>query len=142
MNAGALYLNGIFLSAVHKQQLINPATGDMCHEVAVAGMAETEAALAAARTAFDTGPWRALALSERRAYLERIAQGIRAHAGELAQLETLNTGKPLKESTFMDIPSAAYAFEYIARNSFPKKRLRRIKTHGRPFFASRAVWRS
>jgi betaine-aldehyde dehydrogenase len=64
--------------------------------------------------AFDKGDWPKLALCERKSLLLKIAGGILDNAGELAAQESANTGKPIKETTFMDIPSAAKAFEYIA----------------------------
>ncbi|MDD2702646.1 MAG: aldehyde dehydrogenase family protein [Candidatus Omnitrophica bacterium] len=97
-----------------KQAVINPSTGETISEVVLAGDAELEQAITAGRKAFDSGSWRELSLSGRRNYVSKISRGILDKAAELAQLETLNTGKPIKETTFMDIPSAAKTFEFFA----------------------------
>lgn len=99
-----------------KQKIINPCNGEVIAEVNLTTEVEAEFALANARKAFDQGPWPKLSLEERRGFILKITQGILDKAAELAQLETLNTGKPIKETTFMDIPSSAKTFEYIADN--------------------------
>ncbi|HTY45466.1 MAG TPA: aldehyde dehydrogenase family protein [Patescibacteria group bacterium] len=111
-----LYINGESVHLAGRQAVINPSDGKAFAEVAVADPEAAAAAIAAARAAFDSGPWAKSSLQERKEVLLKISQGIRAQAGELARLETLNTGKPIKESTFMDIPSAAGAFEYFAEH--------------------------
>jgi len=99
-----------------KYRIINPATQELIAEVTAASEREVEAALSAARDAFDKGPWPRISLTERKNYLLKISQGILDKAAELAALETKNNGKPIKESTFMDIPSAAETFRYFAEN--------------------------
>ena len=110
------YINGEFKDSSNKQKIINPANGQVIAEVAVVVKEDIELALSSARAAFDAGPWREISLAERKNYLLKISQGILDKAQELARLETLNTGKPVKESTFMDIPSSAKTFEYFANN--------------------------
>ncbi len=97
-------------------KIINPCNGEVIAEVPVASAKEVDLAIGASRAAFDTGPWPKISLEERKNFLLRISQGILDNAKELARLETLNTGKPIKETTFMDIPSAARAFEHFANN--------------------------
>jgi betaine-aldehyde dehydrogenase len=97
-----------------KQSVIDPSTGETIAEVALAGDAEVEQAITAGRSAFDSGVWRTCSLSDRQNYISKIAQGILDKAAELARMETLNTGKPIKETTFMDIPSSAKTFEFFA----------------------------
>lgn len=99
-----------------KCKIINPATQEVITEIPLASEKEVEGAIVAARQAFDNGEWSKLSLTERKNYLLKIHQGILDKAAELAQIETLNTGKPIKESTFMDIPSAAETFKYFAEN--------------------------
>ena len=111
-----LFINGEFLSTKVKQSVINPATGEEIVRVSVADLKNAQDALSAAREAFDRGPWPHLSLAQRRDFILNIAQGILDKAGELAKLETLNTGKPIKESTFMDIPSCVQTFKYFANN--------------------------
>ncbi|MDD4899436.1 MAG: aldehyde dehydrogenase family protein [Candidatus Omnitrophica bacterium] len=111
-----LFINGELIETKEQNAILNPSTAEPFAQVSVAGEKEIENALGAARAAFDSGAWPKIPFSERKAFLLKIADGILEKAGELAQLETLNTGKPIKESTFMDIPSAAKAFQYIAEN--------------------------
>ncbi len=99
-----------------RQAVINPTNGEVIIEVALAVREDIELAIASAREAFDSGPWPRISLAQRKDFLFKIAQGILDKAQELARLETLNTGKPIKESTFMDIPSSAKTFEYFASN--------------------------
>lgn len=112
----SLYINGEFKETNEKQKIINPSNGELLAEVSLASFDDVELAISSARIAFDQGVWPKLALNERKNFLHKISQGILEKAGELANLETLNTGKPIKESTFMDIPSSAKAFEYLADN--------------------------
>lgn len=94
-------------------KVINPATGEVIAEVRRSDVPKT---IERAHQAFHQGPWPKLSLGERRNYLLRIAKGLLDKAQGLAELETKNTGKPLKESTFMDIPSSIKTFEYFANN--------------------------
>jgi len=111
-----LFINGEFKDSVNKQNIINPSTGEIIASVAVASTEDADSAIGAARLAFDKGAWPTISLGERKNFLLKISQGILDKAGDLAKLESLNTGKPIKESTFMDIPSAAKTFEYFANN--------------------------
>jgi betaine-aldehyde dehydrogenase len=111
-----LYINGKFIQAQEKQNVLNPSTGKVIAEASVASAKDVESAISSAREAFDKGPWPRLSLEERKKFIFKIAQGILDKAGDLAKIETENTGKPIKETTFMDVPSAAKTFEYIANN--------------------------
>jgi acyl-CoA reductase-like NAD-dependent aldehyde dehydrogenase len=111
-----LYINGEFRDSQSKQKVINPANGEVIAEVALASPDDIGLAIEAARRSFDEGSWGRISLSERKEYLLKISQGVLDKAQELARLETLNTGKPIKESTFMDIPSSAKTFEYFANH--------------------------
>ncbi|HNW39500.1 MAG TPA: aldehyde dehydrogenase family protein [Candidatus Omnitrophota bacterium] len=111
-----LYINGQFIETAEKQNIINPSTGKVIAEASLASDKEVDLALASAREAFDRGPWPQFSLIERKNFIFRIAQGILDNAGMLAELEMQNTGKPIKETTFMDIPSCAKTFEFIANN--------------------------
>jgi len=111
-----LYINGQFIETQDTQNIINPSTGKVIAEVCLASVKEAELALVCAREAFDQGPWPQLTLVQRKEFILRIAQGILDNAEILAQIEMQNTGKPIKETTFMDIPSSAKAFEFMADN--------------------------
>ena len=99
-----------------KQKIFNPANGKLIAEVSVVSEVDVKAAIISAREAFDNGPWPKFSLEERKSLIFKISKGILDKAGELARLETLNTGKPIKESTFMDIPSSAETFNFFAEN--------------------------
>jgi aldehyde dehydrogenase (NAD+) len=92
---------------------INPADEEPLAEVSEAGLSDVEDAITAARRAFE-GPWSAMSGAERGKYLFRIARGIQERARELAVLESLDNGKPIKESRDVDIPLAAAHFFYYA----------------------------
>jgi aldehyde dehydrogenase (NAD+) len=92
---------------------INPADEQPLAEVAEAGVADVHDAVAAARRAFD-GPWSKLPGNERGKYLFRIARAIQERGRELAVLESLDNGKPIRESRDVDIPTAAAHFFYYA----------------------------
>ena len=111
-----LFINGEFKSTREKQNIVNPSIGKVIAEVSLASPGEVELALASAREAFDSGPWPQFSLLQRKDFIFKIAQGILDNAADLAQLETQNTGKPIKETTFMDIPSSAKTFEFMANN--------------------------
>ncbi len=92
----------------------NPSNGEICAYLADAGIEDARAAIDGARTAFDRGPWPRLSVQERGVYLQRIAQLIRDNAKELAELETADTGKTAKQTTFIDVPTCAVTFEYFS----------------------------
>ena len=93
--------------------VIDPATEEVFHHIAAAGVAEAELAVKAAREAFDNGPWPRLSGKERAKYLRAMAQGIRDRLPELALMETRDNGKPLPESEW-DLTDAAGCFDFYA----------------------------
>jgi aldehyde dehydrogenase (NAD+) len=92
---------------------LNPATEEPLAEVAQAGQADVDRAVAAARDAYE-GPWGATPGRDRAKYLYRIARVIQERAREFAVLESLDNGKPIRESRDVDIPLAAAHFFYYA----------------------------
>jgi len=91
---------------------VNPATEEPLAEVAEASAADVDDAVAAARAASE--PWAGLPGSVRAKYLFRIARAIQERARELAVLESLDNGKPIRESRDVDVPTAAAHFFYYA----------------------------
>jgi phenylacetaldehyde dehydrogenase len=91
----------------------NPATGEQIAEVPAADKADVDAAVAAAREAFE-GVWRSMAPAGRAALLYGVAELIDAHREELAQLEALDNGKPVTGARSLDVPFAAEMFRYMA----------------------------
>ncbi|MDQ3152319.1 MAG: aldehyde dehydrogenase family protein [Actinomycetota bacterium] len=90
-----------------------PADGTFVRVVDEAAAADTEAAITAARAAFDTGPWPATPITERSALLHRVADTIARERAEWARAESLDTGKRLVESE-LDMADVAAAFRYFA----------------------------
>ncbi|MBI5669695.1 MAG: aldehyde dehydrogenase family protein [Chloroflexi bacterium] len=93
---------------------VNPANGQVLAQVAAAGEADVNRAVAAARRAFDTGAWPKMSGSERGNLLWKIADLIEKYTTELAELETLDNGKPLRVSSKVDVPQAIRHFRYYA----------------------------
>jgi aldehyde dehydrogenase (NAD+) len=110
-----LFIGGEFVpsAAGSMFKTINPASEEVLAEVTEAGEADVEAAVSAARKAFE-GPWGRLSGAERGKYLFRIARILAERAREFAVLETLDNGKPIRESRDVDIPLAAAHFFYHA----------------------------
>jgi aldehyde dehydrogenase (NAD+) len=106
-----LFIDGDFVEPVDgaTTTTINPATEEVLAEVAIAGERDVDRAVAAARTAFD-GPWSRLRGADRGKFLYRISRIIAERSRELAVLETLNNGKPIRESRDADVPLAAAHF--------------------------------
>ncbi|MDD5195730.1 MAG: aldehyde dehydrogenase family protein [Candidatus Omnitrophica bacterium] len=111
-----LFINNEFIATANKQRVVNPSTGEVIVSVSLAQQEEVELAIKSARNAFDNGPWNSISYLERKNYLLKISQGILENCAQLADLESSNAGKPIKESSFMDIPSSAATFEYFANN--------------------------
>ena len=109
-----LFIGGAFVDPADGgyAATINPATEEPLADIAQAGTADVERAVAAARDA--AGPWAALPGLERGKYVFRIARLIQERARELAVVETLDGGKPIKESRDVDVPLAAAHFFYYA----------------------------
>jgi phenylacetaldehyde dehydrogenase len=92
----------------------DPASGETLARVAEGDAADIDLAVRAARAAFDDGPWGRMTTSERGRVIWRIGDLILEHADELAQLESLDNGKPFAVARAADIPLAADLFHYMA----------------------------
>ncbi|HEX2743141.1 MAG TPA: aldehyde dehydrogenase family protein [Streptosporangiaceae bacterium] len=92
----------------------NPATGETLAWVAEGDAEDIDRAVKAARRAFDEGPWSRMTPSERGRIVWRIGDLILAHLDELAQLESLDNGKPFTVAQAADVPLAADMFHYMA----------------------------
>ncbi|HEY7451408.1 MAG TPA: aldehyde dehydrogenase family protein [Candidatus Limnocylindria bacterium] len=110
-----LFIDNRFSSARPKAsfEVINPATEEVLARVARASKADVNRAVIAARRAHDT-VWSRMAGSERAKYLYRIARILQERSREFAVVETMNSGKPIKESRDVDVPLAAAHFMYYA----------------------------
>ncbi|MFG2330345.1 aldehyde dehydrogenase family protein [Streptomyces sp. NPDC048604] len=109
-----LFIDGEFTEAADGKvfKTVSPATEEVLSEVAQAGAEDVDRAVKAARKAFEK--WSALPGSERAKYLFRIARIIQERSRELAVLETLDNGKPIKETRDADLPLVAAHFFYYA----------------------------
>ncbi|WP_219529374.1 aldehyde dehydrogenase family protein [Nonomuraea guangzhouensis] len=108
-----LFINGEFVDGGGPSfKTVNPATEEKLAEVATASSDDVDRAVQSARKAF--GVWSAMPGSERAKYLFRIARIIQERARELAVLETLDNGKPIRESRDVDLPLVAAHFFYYA----------------------------
>ncbi len=111
-----LFINGEFVeptgSGPSHFETINPASEAVLSRVAQASDADVDKAVRAARAALPA--WAGLAPSERAKYIFRIARRIQERARELAILETMDSGKPIKESRDVDVPLVAAHFFYYA----------------------------
>jgi phenylacetaldehyde dehydrogenase len=93
---------------------INPADGRPLAEVALAGEADVDRAVQAARAAFQSGPWAEMSGEARGNLLWKLADLIEAHTAELAEIETLDNGKPIRVSKRGDLPFTVKHFRYFA----------------------------
>jgi aldehyde dehydrogenase (NAD+) len=113
---GKLLINGEWVEGKKHFDTINPATGEVLTQIADAGSAEIDEAVAAARKAFDDpkGAWRKMSASERGRLIWKLADLMEQHIDELAELETLDNGKPIFESRYVDMPMAIDVMRYFA----------------------------
>ncbi|SNT35886.1 aldehyde dehydrogenase (NAD+) [Streptosporangium subroseum] len=108
-----LFIDGEFADGTGKSfKTINPASEEVLAEVATASEEDVDRAVRAARKAFGT--WSAMPGSERAKYIFRIARIIQERSRELAVLESLDNGKPIRESRDVDLPLVAAHFFYYA----------------------------
>ncbi len=111
-----LHIDGEFRDAEGGETFvsINPATEEPIADVASASVADVNDAVAAAREAFANGPWAQMPARERGRIIWRIGELLRENVEEVAILETLDNGKPIFESRYVDIPMVAEVFQYYA----------------------------
>ncbi len=93
---------------------VNPANGQPLARVAAADTRDIDAAVAAARAAFDSGSWSREKPAARKKVLQKFAELILANQEELALLETLDTGKPIRDSLSVDVPATARCIQWYA----------------------------
>ncbi|HAU5445333.1 TPA: aldehyde dehydrogenase family protein, partial [Cronobacter sakazakii] len=113
---GRLFYQGDYRAAASGDtfSVLNPATGETLAEVARGAKRDVDAAVASARAVFEHGDWSQAAPATRKAVLMRLAALMEQHHEELALLESLDTGKPIRHSLRDDIPGAARALRWYA----------------------------
>jgi phenylacetaldehyde dehydrogenase len=111
-----LFIDGQWTDAASGQTFDtpNPATGETLASVAEGDAEDINRAVRAARRAFDDGPWSRMTTSDRGRLIWKIGDLILEHADELAQLESLDNGKPVGVARAADVPLAADLFHYMA----------------------------
>lgn len=116
ISATKLLINNEWVDSIsgHTFETINPATGEVICEVAAAETEDVEKAVKAARNAFNQGEWTKISPCDRGKLLYKLADLIEAHIDELAELETLDNGKPLKDSRNIDLPLVIACYRYYA----------------------------
>ena len=123
-----MYIDGKFVAAASGKTfpVFNPATGEVLTNVPEAESEDVNRAVSAARRAFDSGPWTRMSPSQRGRLLWRVAELIEKNNDELAELESLDNGKPFAVARIADVPLAADMFRYmggwatkIAGKTFP-----------------------
>jgi acyl-CoA reductase-like NAD-dependent aldehyde dehydrogenase len=114
---GKLFINGRFVDSISGSvfDTVNPATGGVLTQVAEGRSEDIDLAVRAARAAFDSGPWtRRMSAADRARILWKASDLLLSHVEELAELETLDSGKPVTENAKIDLPMAADCFQYYA----------------------------
>jgi gamma-glutamyl-gamma-aminobutyraldehyde dehydrogenase len=110
------FIDGKFQPSVSGETFatVNPATGETLTKIAACNSADVDIAVANARAAFEDGRWRALAPSRRKAILLKFADLLEQHAHELATMESLDSGKPIRECQNTDVPETIHTIRWHA----------------------------
>ena len=110
------FINGAFTASSDSCTFdsVNPANGEVLCKVALGGAVEIDLAVAAADRAWREGPWSKTTATERAVMLRKIGDELLARKQEFAELESLDSGKPLSETLNADIPRAAFNFHFYA----------------------------
>lgn len=114
--ANQAFIDGEYVDALSGESFacINPANGQVLTSIASCAAADVDRAVAAARRAFEKGHWSRMSAKDRKVRLQKFASLIERHADELALLETLDMGKPIKYSLAADIPGAVKGLNWYA----------------------------
>lgn len=116
IHPGKLFIGGQWVEAASGKTFstLNPATGELLTQLAEADAPEVEAAVRAARRAFEEGPWASMSAADRGKLLLKLADLVEKHIEEFAYLETLDNGKPIFESRYVDLPMVVEVLQYYA----------------------------
>ena len=113
---GQLLIDGQWVDGAKKFDTINPATGEVLTQISAASPADVDRAVEAARRALEDrdSPWRKLSASERGRLIWKLADLLEKNIDEFAELETLDNGKPIFESRYVDMPMVVDVLRYYA----------------------------
>ena len=102
------FVDGAYVDAISGETFdcVSPITGEVVAQVAACDAADVDRAVAGARAAFESGTWSRLAPKKRKRVLQKLSALMREHAAELALLETIDMGKPIRDATNVDVPLA------------------------------------
>src|SRR5271169_5757246 len=116
LSPGRLLIDGQWTDASKHFDTTNPATGEVLTQIAEASAEDVDRAIEAARKAFEdrTSPWRKMSASERGRVIWHLADLVEKNIDELAELETLDNGKPVFESRYIDMPMVVDVLRYYA----------------------------
>ncbi|RLS25965.1 MAG: aldehyde dehydrogenase family protein [Planctomycetota bacterium] len=111
-----LFINGKWVNSISGKTFatFNPSTGQEICQVAEADSADVDLAVKAARKAFESGPWKKMSAAERGRRINKLADLMEQNLPELAALESLDNGKPLRDSLNADLPLSIKAYRYYA----------------------------
>ncbi|MCK6587685.1 MAG: aldehyde dehydrogenase family protein [Polyangiaceae bacterium] len=111
-----MLINGEWVEAASGKtfEVLDPATGRLISHVASAEAEDVDRAVKAARKAFDGGPWSAMKPTDRGKLLWKLAELVDANRDELAEIESLDNGKPVNVARAADVPLSADLFRYMA----------------------------
>lgn len=111
-----LFINGKWVNSISGKTFatLNPSTGQEICQVAEADSADVDLAVKAARKAFESGPWKKMSAAERGRRIIKLADLMEQNLPELAALESLDNGKPLRDSLNADLPLSIKAYRYYA----------------------------
>ncbi len=106
INPRKLFINGKWVDSISGKTFdtLNPATEEVLTSIAEGDRADIDLAVAAARKAFEEGPWRKMDARDRGRILFKITDLVEKNKDELAWLDTLDNGKPISETTNADLP--------------------------------------
>jgi aldehyde dehydrogenase (NAD+) len=113
---GQLLIDGQWVDGAKRFDTINPATGEVLTQIAEGSSADVDRAVEAARRALEdrNGPWRKMSASERGKLIWKLADLLEKNIDEFAELETLDNGKPIFESRYVDMPMVVDVLRYYA----------------------------
>src|SRR5699024_8910710 len=111
-----LFINGQFVNSADGKtfETVNHATGEKIATVHEEGKEDVNKAVKAAREAFDHCPWSKISAAERSHLIYKLADKMEENQEELAQLDTMDNGKPISETRAADVPLAIEHFRYYA----------------------------
>lgn len=114
ISPGRLMINNEWVDGSKRFNTINPANGEVLTQITEALPEDVEKAISAARRAFEdrSGPWRKMSASERGRLLWKLAELVEKNIEEISELETLDNGKPIFESRYVDMPMVADVLRY------------------------------